>query len=122
MTSSSHPASHPLGIRLPDPTSVTTAALRDRCHICDTTEGVVFRQARGYQIVACVACGTRYLSPQPTAADLTELYPDVQILVTGVEDPDSRAHSANESLHLGDFRKAILAEALLLARINEQGL
>ncbi|MFN3923683.1 MAG: dipeptidase [Pseudarthrobacter sp.] len=58
----------------------------------------------------------------PFIADLTELYPDVQILVTGVEDPDSRAHSANESLHLGDFRKAILAEALLLARINEQGL
>ena len=74
MTSSSHPASHPLGTRLPDPTSVTTAALRDRCHICDNTEGVVFRQARGYQIVACVVCGTRYLSPQPTAADLTELY------------------------------------------------
>ncbi|MFJ6357281.1 dipeptidase [Pseudarthrobacter oxydans] len=58
----------------------------------------------------------------PFIADLTELYPDVQILVTGVEDPDSRAHSANESLHLGDFRKAILAEALLLARINEHGL
>ncbi|MEA3550742.1 dipeptidase [Pseudarthrobacter sp. C1] len=58
----------------------------------------------------------------PFIADLTELYPDVQILVTGVEDPDSRAHSANESLHLGDFRKAILAEALLLARINDQGL
>lgn len=58
----------------------------------------------------------------PFIADLTELYPDVHILVTGVEDPDSRAHSANESLHLGDFRKAILAEALLLARINEQGL
>ncbi|MGF9647204.1 dipeptidase [Pseudarthrobacter oxydans] len=55
----------------------------------------------------------------PFIADLTELYPDVQILVTGVEDPDSRAHSANESLHLGDFRKAILAEALLLSRLNE---
>ena len=54
----------------------------------------------------------------PFIADLTELYPDVQILVTGVEDPDSRAHSANESLHLGDFRNAILAEALLLARLN----
>ncbi|RKO21323.1 dipeptidase [Pseudarthrobacter phenanthrenivorans] len=58
----------------------------------------------------------------PFIADLTEVYPDVQILVTGVEDPDSRAHSANESLHLDDFRNAILAEALLLARINSEGL
>ncbi|MET3811438.1 dipeptidase [Arthrobacter sp. UYEF3] len=58
----------------------------------------------------------------PFIADLTELYPDVQILVTGVEDPDSRAHSANESLHLGDFRNAIIAEALLLARLNAEGL
>jgi len=58
----------------------------------------------------------------PFIADLTELYPDVQILVTGVEDPDSRAHSANESLHLADFRNAIVAEALMLARLNEEGL
>ena len=58
----------------------------------------------------------------PFIADLTELYPDVQILVTGVEDPDSRAHSANESLHLGDFRNAIVAEALMLARLNDEGL
>jgi acetylornithine deacetylase/succinyl-diaminopimelate desuccinylase-like protein len=58
----------------------------------------------------------------PFIADLMELYPDVQILVTGVEDPDSRAHSANESLHLGDFRKAILAEALMLATLNSGGL
>ena len=28
----------------------------------------------------------------PFIADLTELYPQAQILVTGVEDPDSRAH------------------------------
>ncbi|WP_427169484.1 dipeptidase [Arthrobacter sp. 92] len=54
----------------------------------------------------------------PFISDLTEVYPEVQILVTGVEDPDSRAHSANESLHLGDFRNAIVAEALLLARLN----
>ena len=54
----------------------------------------------------------------PFISDLTDLYPSVQILVTGVEDPDSRAHSANESLHLDDFRNAVLAEALLLARLN----
>ncbi|GAB3245943.1 dipeptidase [Arthrobacter pigmenti] len=58
----------------------------------------------------------------PFIADLTDVYPDAQILVTGVEDPDSRAHSANESLHLGEFRKAMLAEALMLARINSAGL
>lgn len=54
----------------------------------------------------------------PFVADLTELYPSAQILITGVEDPDSRAHSANESLHLAEFEKAVLAEALLLARLN----
>jgi len=58
----------------------------------------------------------------PFISDLTELYPEAQILVTGVEDPDSRAHSANESLHIGDFRNAIVAEALLLARLNSEGL
>ncbi|WP_026546856.1 dipeptidase [Paenarthrobacter nicotinovorans] len=58
----------------------------------------------------------------PFISDLTDLYPDVQILVTGVEDPDSRAHSANESLHIGDFRHAVLAEALMLARLNADGL
>jgi len=57
----------------------------------------------------------------PFIADLQELYPHAQILITGVEDPDSRAHSANESLHLGDFRNAVLAEALLLARLNSEG-
>ena len=54
----------------------------------------------------------------PFIAELVEVYPKAQILVTGVEDPDSRAHSANESLHIEEFRKAILAEALLLADLN----
>jgi acetylornithine deacetylase/succinyl-diaminopimelate desuccinylase-like protein len=57
----------------------------------------------------------------PFISDLVDLYPDVQILVTGVEDPDSRAHSANESLHIGDFKNAVVAEALLLARLNADG-
>jgi len=56
----------------------------------------------------------------PFIADLTELFPSAQILITGVEDPDSRAHSANESLHIGDFDRAVLAEALLLARLAQE--
>lgn len=58
----------------------------------------------------------------PFISDLLEMYPEAKILVTGVEDPDSRAHSANESLHIGDFRHAVLAEALMLARLNTEGL
>ncbi|TYC99363.1 dipeptidase [Arthrobacter echini] len=58
----------------------------------------------------------------PFIADLTEVFPSAQILITGVEDPDSRAHSANESLHLEEFKKAILAEAILLARIDDGAL
>lgn len=51
----------------------------------------------------------------PFIATLTELYPHAQILITGIEDPDTRAHSANESLYVPDFKKAIIAEALMLA-------
>jgi cysteinylglycine-S-conjugate dipeptidase len=54
----------------------------------------------------------------PFIADLVEVFPSAQILVTGVEDPDSRAHSPNESLHLGVFQRAILTEALLLAKLE----
>jgi acetylornithine deacetylase/succinyl-diaminopimelate desuccinylase-like protein len=54
----------------------------------------------------------------PFIAELAERFPNAQILVTGVEDPDSRAHSPNESLHVPSLEKAILGEALLLARLG----
>ena len=54
----------------------------------------------------------------PFIADLTQVFPGAQILVTGVEDPDSRAHSPNESVHLGMLKKAMVAEALLLVSGN----
>ncbi|MGQ4543324.1 dipeptidase [Dermabacteraceae bacterium P13088] len=54
----------------------------------------------------------------PFIADLLEVFPQADILVTGVEDPDSRAHGIDESLHLGDFERVCLAEALLLSSIH----
>ncbi|MFD6055188.1 dipeptidase [Agromyces sp. NPDC060279] len=57
----------------------------------------------------------------PFIAELVEEFPGAQILVTGVEDPDSRAHSPNESLHLGVFKRALLSEALLFGRLNARG-
>lgn len=55
----------------------------------------------------------------PFIADLAKAFPRAQILVTGIEDPDTRAHSANESLHIEDFRNAIVAQALLMSRLAE---
>ena len=57
----------------------------------------------------------------PFIAELVDEFPEAQILVTGVEDPDSRAHSPNESLHLGVFKRALLSEALFLARLESRG-
>lgn len=50
----------------------------------------------------------------PMVASFTQAYPDATVLVTAVSDPDSRPHGADESLHLGDFAAACLAEALML--------
>ena len=57
----------------------------------------------------------------PFVAAFAERYPDAAILVTGVEDPDSRAHGANESLHLTEWERACVAEAILLARLGAMG-
>ncbi len=54
----------------------------------------------------------------PFIADLVTTFPSAQILVTGIEDPHTRAHSPNESLHLDTFRHAVLAEASLLEKLD----
>jgi acetylornithine deacetylase/succinyl-diaminopimelate desuccinylase-like protein len=53
----------------------------------------------------------------PFIAEFLEAFPEASVLVTGVEDPDTRAHGANEGLHLAEFEKVVLAEALLLRNV-----
>ncbi|MEU8116049.1 dipeptidase [Micromonospora sp. NPDC048947] len=53
----------------------------------------------------------------PFIATFQEMFPKAAILVTGVEDPHARAHGPNESLHLGEFARVCLAEALLLRNV-----
>jgi acetylornithine deacetylase/succinyl-diaminopimelate desuccinylase-like protein len=55
----------------------------------------------------------------PFIATFQELFPSASVLVTGVEDPDSRAHGPNESLHLGEFARVCLAEVLLLRNLAD---
>jgi acetylornithine deacetylase/succinyl-diaminopimelate desuccinylase-like protein len=54
----------------------------------------------------------------PFISDFAARFPDAAIIVTGVEDPDTRAHGANESLHLGEFAHVCEAEAIFLARMG----
>ncbi|WP_136193280.1 dipeptidase [Actinomyces procaprae] len=54
----------------------------------------------------------------PFIATLKETFPQAQVLVTGIEDPDTRAHSEDESMHLGDLERIVAAEVLLLARLG----
>jgi acetylornithine deacetylase/succinyl-diaminopimelate desuccinylase-like protein len=55
----------------------------------------------------------------PFIATFQELFPKAAILVTGVEDPETGAHGPNESLHLGEFERVCIAEALLLSKVAQ---
>jgi acetylornithine deacetylase/succinyl-diaminopimelate desuccinylase-like protein len=56
----------------------------------------------------------------PFIAALQAAYPHATVLVTGVEDPDTRAHGTNESVHLDELARACLAQTLLLAALGRR--
>jgi acetylornithine deacetylase/succinyl-diaminopimelate desuccinylase-like protein len=53
----------------------------------------------------------------PLVAALADDYPDMALLLTGIDDPDSRAHSENESVHLDELKRCLVNEAVLLGYI-----
>jgi acetylornithine deacetylase/succinyl-diaminopimelate desuccinylase-like protein len=71
-----------------------------------------FEEAWGTDPVEIGAGGTI-----PFVKAFADSFPDAAILLVGVEDPDGRAHGANESLLLEDFRKGCLAEAIFLREL-----
>jgi acetylornithine deacetylase/succinyl-diaminopimelate desuccinylase-like protein len=71
-----------------------------------------FRQAWGAEPIDMGMGGSI-----PFIAEFANAFPQAKILVTGVEDPATQAHSVNESLHLGVLERAAVAEALLLANL-----
>jgi acetylornithine deacetylase/succinyl-diaminopimelate desuccinylase-like protein len=56
----------------------------------------------------------------PFIASFQKAFPEAAVLVTGVEDPDTRAHGANEGLHLAEFERVCLAETLLLHSLGRR--
>ncbi|BBZ76838.1 dipeptidase [Mycolicibacterium anyangense] len=73
-----------------------------------------FRQAWGTDVIDMGMGGSI-----PFIAEFAAAFPDATILVTGVEDPGTQAHSINESLHLGVLERAATTEALLLEKLGE---
>jgi acetylornithine deacetylase/succinyl-diaminopimelate desuccinylase-like protein/uncharacterized membrane protein YkvA (DUF1232 family) len=75
-----------------------------------------YRAAYGKDVVDVGIGGTI-----PFIAEFADAYPDATILVASAgADPGCRAHGADESLHLGDFARACLAETLLLAELGAE--
>lgn len=56
----------------------------------------------------------------PFIAEFARTFPGATVLVTGVGDPASRWHGIDESLDLAMWRRACLAEALLLQRLAQR--
>ena len=53
----------------------------------------------------------------PFVEPFSEAFGGAPCLLVGIEDPATNAHGEDESLHLGDFRNAIVAEVHLLAEL-----
>jgi len=72
-----------------------------------------YRDAYGRDMVEIGSGGTI-----PFVARFADAFPDAAILVVSAgADPDSRAHGTDESLHLGEFERACIGNALLLAEL-----
>jgi len=55
----------------------------------------------------------------PFISLLSDVFPQAAVLVTGVEDPHSRAHGTNESVDLNMLRRTGLTEALFFAMLSQ---
>ncbi|MDO5721255.1 MAG: dipeptidase [Actinomycetaceae bacterium] len=55
----------------------------------------------------------------PFISDFQREFPQAQVIVTGVEDPATNAHSENESQDLSVLHNAILAQALMLQKFAQ---
>ncbi len=58
----------------------------------------------------------------PFLFDFARIFPKAALLVTGVADPASNAHSENESLDLRELERGCLAEAVFLGLMGLMGL
>lgn len=73
--------------------------------------------SQGYQKQAVfTGCGATI----PLAEPMSKILGNVPVCLVGIEDPDSKAHSENESLLLSEFEKAIRSQVLFFSQLAKE--
>jgi len=106
-------------VRAPWGAEVTVTLLKEGApHLIDPTGGAfeAFRQACSHTW-GCSPVEAGSGGSLPLVAALAELFPRAEMLLTGVADPESKAHSENESVHLAELMNCCVSEAILLGEL-----
>ena len=87
-------------------------------HLVDPSGGAfeAFRQACSHTW-GCAPVEAGSGGSLPLVAALAETFPRAELLLTGVADPESRAHGENESVHLAELMNCCVNEAVLLGNL-----
>jgi cysteinylglycine-S-conjugate dipeptidase len=90
-------------------------------HLIDPSGGAfeAFRQACSHTW-GCAPVEAGSGGSLPLVAALAETFPRAELLLTGVADPESQAHSENESAHLHELMNCCVNEAILLGTLARE--
>jgi cysteinylglycine-S-conjugate dipeptidase len=108
--------------RAPWGAEVTVTFLKEGApHLVDPSGGAfeAFRQACSHTW-GCAPVEAGSGGSLPLVAALAETFPRAELLLTGVADPESRAHGENESVHLAELMNCCVNEAMLLGKLASE--
>jgi SAM-dependent methyltransferase len=77
------------------------------CIVCRAQQAETFLVVKGYSILRCLKCGLRFLSPQPTAGELADLYSKEYFLSPDASKMGYSEYVSDAKNHRRTFRNRI---------------